>query len=317
MKYRQVGKSGLRISELGLGSWITYGSALDENSSEKCIQTAYELGINFFDTANMYGFGSAEEVLGKALSAYPRESYVLATKVYAPMGDGPNDRGLSRKHIIEQCNASLRRLGTEYIDLYQFHKYDDSVPLEESLWAINDLISQGKVLYYGVSQWSAVQIIDALRICEKNHFRKPISDQPRYNMLERDIEEEIGPVCEREGLGLVVFSPLAQGLLTGKYRLGKEFTRGSRATTEEGKGFILKILTNENLTKVEKLNSIAEKLEMSLSQLALAWILRLPVISSAIIGASRPEQINENLKSLDVKLADEIFKEIDDVLKSN
>jgi voltage-dependent potassium channel beta subunit len=314
LEYRKVGRNGLRVSELGLGSWLTYGTSLDEQITTACIHKAYDLGINFFDTANVYGQGAAEIAVGKALKDFPRESYVLATKVFFPMGGGPNDRGLSRKHIFEQCHASLRRLGTDYIDLYQCHRFDTSVPLEETLWALDDLAAQGKILYSGVSEWIQEQILEGVSICEKYLLRPFISNQPRYNMFQREIENTVIPACERVGIGQVVFSPLAQGLLTGKYRLGEPVPEGSRATTQEGRVFIKRFLTEENLRKVEGLRQLAKEAGLTLPELALAWVLRLENISSAIIGASRPEQIDANVKAAEVHLSTEILEKIEQVL---
>ena len=314
MEYRKLGRSGLRVSELGLGSWLTYGASVDDERATACIHKAYDLGINFFDTANVYGQGAAEVTVGKALKSFSRESYVLATKVFFPMGGGPNDRGLSRKHIFEQCHASLRRLGTEYIDLYQCHRYDTSVPLEETLRALDDLTVQGKILYSGVSEWIEEQISEGINICEKYLMRPFISNQPRYNMFQREIEQTIIPACQRKGIGQVVFSPLAQGLLTGKYRLGEPVPEGSRATTQEGKVFIKRFLTDENLLKVESLKELAKQAGLSLPELALAWVLRFDNISSAIIGASRPDQIEANVKAVGVRLDTELLEKIDQVL---
>ncbi len=315
MEYRQVGRSGLRVSVIALGSWLTYGASVEKDVALACIKKAYDLGVNFFDTANVYGGGAAEKVVGEALRSYPRESYVLATKVYFPMGDGPNDRGLSRKHIMEQCHASLRRLGTDYIDLYQCHRYDSSVPLEETLRALDDLITQGKVLYAGVSEWSAAQITDAVRTGELLGLHRIVSNQPRYNMFERGIEEEILPVCEREGIGQVVFSPLAQGVLTGKYRLDCPVPEGSRAASAQGKMFMQRLLTGENLRKVEQLREIAGAAGIPLARMALAWVLRLPGISAAIIGATRPEQVEENVKAAGLRLEPELLQKIEEVLE--
>src|SRR3954469_8242153 len=218
MNYRHLGASGLRVSEIALGSWLTYGGTVEDDSAVACIHRAFEQGVNFFDTANVYRRGEAEKVVGRARAGIDRDDYVLATKVYFPMGEGPNDRGLSRKHIMEQCNASLRRLGTDYIDLYQCHRYDTETPLEETLRALDDLVSQGKVLYVGVSEWSATQISDAVYMAREYNLDRIVSNQPIYNMLTRYIERDVIPLCEREGIGQVVFSPLAQGILTGKYK---------------------------------------------------------------------------------------------------
>jgi voltage-dependent potassium channel beta subunit len=314
MKYRKLGNSGLKISEIGLGSWLTFGTSVEKEQSTACIQKAYELGINFFDTANAYNKGAAEVVLGAALKEYPRSSYVLATKLYFSMGKGPNDRGLSRKHIIEQCEASLKRLGVDYIDLYQCHRYDPETPLEETLRALDDLVTQGKVLYAGVSEWSAVQIMDAVHIAKEKNLRPLISNQPIYNMLVRYIEKEVLPVCEREGLGQVVFSPLAQGILTGKYKPGQPIPSSSRAANDRTNSVINSYLNDDVLSCVEKLDNIAQNLGVKLSQLALAWVLRQPGVSSAIIGASRPEQVEENMKATTLEIPQTVFEEIDTVL---
>jgi voltage-dependent potassium channel beta subunit len=314
MKYRRLGNSGLKISEIGLGSWLTYGKAVNNQTAHNCIHKAYELGINFFDTANAYETGKAEQVLGEALRAYSRSSYVVATKVFFPMGEGPNDRGLSRKHIIEQCDASLKRLGIDYIDLYQCHRFDPEVPVEETLYALDDLVRQGKVLYAGVSEWSAAQIENAVGIGKAHHLRPLISNQPIYNMLERYIENEVLPTCSRNGMGQIVFSPLAQGVLTGKYKPNADKPKESRAADHTVNKVINSYFRNDVLECVQKLKQLAEDLGLTLSQLSLAWILRHPEISSAIIGASRPEQIEENVKAVDVVLSQEILTIIDETL---
>jgi len=315
MKYRRLGNSGLKVSEIGLGSWLTYGNTMDVASTTECIRRAYELGINFFDTANAYNRGAAETVVGQALKEYPRESYVLATKAYFPMGDGPNDRGLSRKHLMEQCDASLKRLGVDYIDLYQCHRYDTETPLEETLRALDDLVAQGKVLYAGVSEWSAAQITEAVQLGKQLHLRPLISDQPIYNMLVRYIEKEVLPVSDRLGLGQVVFSPLAQGILTGKYKPGQPIPEGSRATNDDTNRWINTYLRDDVLACINKLESIADQLDCKLSQLAVAWVLRQPGVSSAIIGASRPSQIEENVKAIDIALTEDDLAEIESVLQ--
>ncbi|MBT2657191.1 aldo/keto reductase family protein [Bacillus sp. ISL-18] len=315
MKYRRLGNSGLKVSEIGLGSWLTYGKAVTDNTAYDCIHKAYELGINFFDTANAYEGGKAEEVLGEALKAYPRSSYVVATKLFFPMGDRPNERGLSRKHIVEQCDASLKRLGLDYIDLYQCHRFDPEVPVEETLYALDDLIRQGKILYAGVSEWSAAQIENAVGIGKANHLRPIISNQPIYNMFERYIEKEVLPVCTEKGIGQIVFSPLAQGVLTGKYKPNTEKPEDSRAANDSTNWVINSYLRNDVLECVQQLNGVAEELGVTLSQLALAWILRHPSISSAIIGASRPEQVVENVKAVDVVLTQDVLGEIENILE--
>ena len=314
MQYRHLGRAGVRVSAISLGSWLTYGSSVEEETAIQCIHTAYEQGITFFDTANVYNRGAAEKVVGRALKDYPRHSYVLATKVFFPMGEGPNDRGLSRKHIMEQCNASLRRLGTDYIDLYQCHRYDTETPLEETLRALDDLVSQGKVLYVGVSEWSAIQISDAVYMAREYNLDRIVSNQPVYNMLTRYIERDVIPLCEREGIGQVVFSPLAQGILTGKYKPGQQPQQGTRAADENSNIFMKDLLTDKTLTAVQKLQEVAQQAGYTLSQLALAWVLRQENISSAIIGASRPQQVLENVKAGDITLSDDVLKRIDEVL---
>lgn len=315
MKYRNIGNSGLRVSEISLGSWLTYGTATERETAIQCIDRAYELGVNFFDTANAYNRGEAEKVVGEALKKYPRSSYVLATKVFFPMGDGPNDRGLSRKHIMEQCDASLRRLGVDYLDLYQCHRYDTSASLEETLFALDDLVRQGKILYAGVSEWSAAQISQAKAIEDKRHLRPFISNQPIYNMLVRYIEKDVIPTSEQFGVGQVVFSPLAQGILTGKYQPGQQVPSDSRAANENTNHWIRSYLRDDVLTSVKKLEDIARTLGASLSQLAIAWTLRQPNVASAIIGASRVSQVEENVKAVDLALSEDVLSAIDDVLK--
>lgn len=316
MKYRRLGASGLVVSEVCLGSWLTYGGATDNEVANRCIATAYDLGINFFDTANVYARGRSEEVVGAALKQFPRDSYVVATKVYFPTTDGPmpNSRGLSRKHIMEQCEASLRRLGLEYIDLYQCHRYDAETPLEETLRALDDLISQGKVLYTGFSQWSGHQVSDAVKMQEKLNLDRFVSSQPYYNMLGRSIERDVIPACDREGIGQIVFSPLAQGVLTGKYRPGQPPPAGSRAADPEQNMFMNGgKLDDAVLEKVERLRPIAEQEGLSVAQLALAWCLRLKSVSSVIIGASRPEQVRENAAAAGVQLSAEALRKIDEL----
>ncbi len=314
MEYRHLGRTGMRVSTISLGSWLTYGGSVAEQSAIECIHKAYDLGINFFDTANGYMRGKAEEVVGRALKDFPRESYVLATKVYFPMGEGPNDRGLSRKHIMEQCHASLRRLGVDYVDLYQCHRYDPETPLDETLRALDDLVTQGKILYAGVSEWSATQIADAVYTARELNLDQIASNQPLYNMLERYIEQDVIPLCEREGIGQVVFSPLAQGVLTGKYKPGQQPEQGTRAADPESNMFMQRFMTDETLGAVQQLQAIAREGGYSLSQLALAWTLRQPDVSSAIIGASRPQQVEENAKAADITLSDDVLRRIDETL---
>lgn len=313
MKYRKLGSSGLKVSELGLGSWLTYGSATAEETAQACIHKAYELGINFFDTSNSY-YG-AEKVMGSALKAFPRSSYVIATKLFFPQGKGPNERGLSRKHIMEQCEASLKRLGTDYIDLYQCHRFDKETPIEETLRALDDLKTQGKILYSGVSEWSAAQIAEAASISNRLNLRPLSSNQPIYNMFERYIEKEgILERCDIEGLGLIVFSPLAQGVLTGKYKPGQTIPQDSRAANDKTNGVINSYMREDVLNCTAKLAELAAELGCSLAQFALAWVLRQPNVSAAIIGSSRPSQIEENVKAVNLELTGEVLERTETIL---
>ena len=314
MEYRRLGNSGVKVSEISLGSWLTYGGSVAEEQARSCIDRAYEIGINFFDTANVYMRGAAEEIVGRALRDYERDSYFLATKVYSPMGEGPNDGGLSRKHVTEQCHASLRRLGVDYIDLYQCHRYDENTPLEETLRALDGLVRQGKVLYIGVSEWTDDQISDALRIAKEMNLDRIVSNQPQYNMIQRRIEAGVIPLCEREGVGQVVFSPLAQGVLTGKYRPGDAPEEGTRAADPEFNRFMQQLMNEEVLSAVDELRSVASEADLSMPQLALAWVLRHDNVSSAIIGASRPEQVDDNAAASGVKLPADVLSEIDGIL---
>jgi voltage-dependent potassium channel beta subunit len=316
VEYRQLGKHGLRVSEVCLGSWLTYGGTTEESVARQCIERAYDLGINFFDTANVYAGGEAEKIVGQVLQQYPRHSYVLATKVYFPMGNGPNDRGLSRKHILEQCDASLKRLGLDYIDLYQAHRYDPTVPLAETLMAFDHLVKQGKILYYGVSEWSAGQLAHAADLTRMAGLAPIASNQPYYNLLGRGIEKEILPLCRREGIGIINFSPLAQGILTGKYKPGESLPKGSRASDPRQNVFMNKgELDQTVLVKVQKLIPLAQQEGLSLTQLALAWCLRNPELSSVIIGSSKPEQVEENTGASGKTLSPETLKAIDEVLE--
>lgn len=311
MEYRRLGRAGVKLSAIGLGSWLTFGGSVERQRSIEIIRAAYEMGINFFDTANVYHRGLAEEVVGEALKPFPRSSYVLATKVFFPMGDGPNDRGLSRKHIMEQCHASLKRLGTDYIDLYQCHRFDPETPLEETLRALDDLVTQGKVLYMGVSQWTAVQIADAVHLARQLNLDPIVSNQPLYNILWRDIERDVLPLCAREGIGQVVFSPLAQGVLTGKYAPGQPPPPGSRAADPHSNMFMGRFMTDEMLTRAQQLAQLARSAGMTPAQMALAWVLRRPEVTSAIIGATRLEQLEENVKAASLRLSDDVLQAID------
>jgi len=313
MRYRRLGETGLKVSEISLGSWLTYGGYVDTQQAIKTIHHAYDLGINFFDTANVYMHGEAENVVGQAIKSFKREDIVLATKVFWPMGDGPNDRGLSRKHIIEQANASLKRLDVDYVDIYYAHRYDPETPLEETLRAFDDLIRQGKALYIGVSEWTAEQISEAVHIADKKLLDRIVVNQPQYSLLYRNIEKEIIPVSKKHGIGQVVWSPLAQGILTGKYKKGVQPPAGSRATTDNP--FFQSILTDENIEKAERLALVASEIGVSSAQLAIAWILREPNVASALVGASSPEQIAENVKASGIVLTQDVLDKIEKILQ--
>jgi aryl-alcohol dehydrogenase-like predicted oxidoreductase len=314
MEHRHLGRSGLKISEIAYGNWITHGSQVEEDAASACVAAALDAGITTFDTADVYAGTKAEAVLGRALHGQRRESLEICTKVYWPTGPGVNDRGLSRKHIMESAEASLRRLQTDYLDLYQAHRYDSETPLEETLRAFDDLVRQGKVLYIGVSEWRAEQIAAAVQIAGEMGFDKIISNQPQYNMIWRVIEADVIPLCEKEGIGQIVWSPIAQGVLTGKYLPGAAPPTGSRATDEAGSRFISNYLTDEILTTVQQLRPIAEEAGLTLSQLAIAWTLQNPNVSAAIIGATRPEQVTENAKAAGVRLDPAAMRRIDDIL---
>ncbi|HEV2451327.1 MAG TPA: aldo/keto reductase family protein [Streptosporangiaceae bacterium] len=314
MEHRHLGRSGLMVSEIAYGNWITHGSQVEEDAARACVAAALDEGITTFDTADVYARTRAEEVLGRALQGIRRESVEICTKVYWPTGDGPNDRGLSRKHIFEAVHGSLRRLRTDYLDLYQAHRYDHETPLEETLRAFDDLVRQGKVLYVGVSEWRAQEIAGALSIAGQLGLDRIVSNQPQYNMIWRVIESEVLPLCEKEGIGQIVWSPIAQGVLTGKYRPGQVPPAGSRATDPSGSGFIQHYLTDDLLTRVEGLRAVAEEAGLSLAQLAVAWTLQNPGVSAAIIGATRPEQVRENVKASGVELDEAVLRRIDDVL---
>ncbi|HKB31270.1 MAG TPA: aldo/keto reductase family protein [Streptosporangiaceae bacterium] len=314
MEHRRLGRSGLKISEIAYGNWITHGSQVEEDAARACVATALDEGITTFDTADVYAGTRAEEVVGRALAGVRRESVEICTKVYWPTGKGPNDSGLSRKHIMEAVAGSLRRLQTDHIDLYQAHRYDHETPLEETLRAFEDLVRQGKVLYIGVSEWRAAEIGDALRIADQMGFDRIVSNQPQYNMLWRVIETEVIPLCAKEGIGQIAWSPIAQGVLTGKYRPGSPPPAGSRATDPSGSGFIRHFLEEDVLTRVQQLAPIAAEAGLSLAQLAVAWTLQNPSVSAAIIGATRPEQVRENAKASGVRLSDSVLRRIDEIL---
>ena len=317
MEYRRLGSSGMYVSEISYGNWITHGSQVEEEAAIKCVHAALDVGITTLDTADVYAGTRAETVLGKALKGVRRESYELFTKVYWPTGTGKNDRGLSRKHIMESVHASLKRLNTDHIDLYQAHRFDVETPIEETLRAFEDLIRQGKVHYIGFSEWDADQIALALKFQKENNFNRFVSSQPQYSALWRVIEKKVVPLCEREGIGQIVWSPIAQGVLTGKYLSGKKAPAGSRAGDKKGgANMISRWMRDEVLEAVQNLKPIADSVDLTMSQLALAWALQNTNVSSVIMGATKPSQVKENVKASGVKLSAEVMKQIDNALGS-
>ena len=314
MQTRRLGRSGLTISEIAYGNWLTHGSQVEEDAAHACVRAALDVGITTFDTADVYAGTKAESVLGRALAGQRREGLEIFTKVYWPTGPGANDRGLSRKHIVESCNASLQRLQTDYVDLYQAHRYDSSVPLEETMTAFADLVRQGKVLYLGVSEWRAEEIAAAAELARELKVQL-ISNQPQYSMLWRVIEAEVVPTSEKEGVSQIVWSPLAQGVLTGKYLPGQQPPADSRGGHATVGGSMKNYLTDDVLTRVQQLRPIAEELGLSMAQLAVAWVLQNPNVSSAIVGASRPEQVRDNVAAAGVELDADLMTRIDEVLE--
>jgi voltage-dependent potassium channel beta subunit len=310
MEYRNLGRSGLQVSEIGLGSWLTLGSSVDLGGTRELVQAAYDLGINFFDSADVYANGEAEEVLGAALEGIPRRYVVIATKCFFPMSEHPNDRGLSRKHIFESVEASLGRLRTDYLDLHQCHRPDPTTPLDETLRAYEDLIRQGKVLYWGVSEWSKEQIEQVCGLADSLGAYRPISNQPQYNLFRRGIEAELIPACVREGVGQVVFSPLAQGVLSGKYS-GGALPQGTRGADDFRNQFMSDFLRPERLARVDELQPMAAELGISLPQLALAWCLRQRNVSSVIVGVTRVAQLEDNANASGMQLPAELLERID------
>jgi aryl-alcohol dehydrogenase-like predicted oxidoreductase len=314
MEFRRLGRSGLSVSEISYGNWLTHGSQVEEEQAHACVHAALDAGITTFDTADVYAGTKAESVLGRALSGQRRESVEIFTKVFWPTGTGPNDRGLGRKHVTESAHASLKRLQTDYIDLYQAHRFDRTTPLEETMLAFADLVRQGKVLYVGVSEWTAEQITRGAALARELNVPL-VSNQPQYSALWRVIESQIVPACEREGLSQIVFSPIAQGVLTGKYKPGAEPPAGSRATDDKGgANMIARYLRDDVLTRVQALQPIADDLGLSMAQLAVAWVLQNPNVASAIVGASRPEQVAENVKAAGVTLSEDVLTKIDEAL---
>ncbi|GHJ13992.1 MULTISPECIES: aldo/keto reductase family protein [unclassified Micromonospora] len=315
MEFRHLGRSGLMVSEISYGNWITHGSQVEEDAAVACVRAALDNGITTFDTADVYAGTRAESVLGRALAGERREGLEIFTKVYWPTGPGRNDRGLSRKHIMESIDGSLRRLQTDHVDLYQAHRFDVSTPLEETMEAFADVVHAGKAHYIGVSEWTAAQLREAHALARE--LRIPlVSSQPQYSMLWRVIEAEVIPASEELGIGQIVWSPMAQGVLSGKYLPGQPPPAGSRATDEKsGANFIARWMSDEVLTRVQQLKPLAEQAGLTMAQLAVAWVLQNPNVSSAIIGASRPEQVHDNVKAAGVKLDAGLLKAIDDIVE--
>ncbi|KIQ15383.1 aldo/keto reductase family protein [Rhodococcus sp. MEB064] len=315
MAYRYLGNSGLKVSEITYGNWLTHGSQVENDVATACVKAALDAGITTFDTADVYANGAAESVLGKALAGERREGLEIFTKVYFPVGEkGPNDTGLSRKHIFEGIDNSLRRLGTDYVDLYQAHRYDHETPLEETITAFGDVVQQGKALYIGVSEWTADQLREAQTLARQRGF-SIVSNQPQYSALWRVIESDVVPASKELGISQIVWSPLAQGVLTGKYVPGQPLPEGSRATDDKGGAdMISRYMNDETLTRVQKLKPIADDLSITMSQLAIAWVLANDNIAAALVGASRPEQIADNVKAADVTLDADVLTKIDEAL---
>lgn len=310
MQYRTLGDSGIRVSEICLGSWLTYGVGVEADAARACLDRAFDEGINFIDTANIYGRGAAETFLGDALKGRPRDSYVMATKLFFPMTD--TDRGLSRAQVEKQLDASLKRLQTDYIDLYQCHRYDADTPIEETMGALSDAVRSGKVRAIGFSEWSPVQIKDALAVPGSVKF---VSSQPQYSLLWQRPEAKVIPLCANNGIGQIVWSPLAQGVLTGKYRPGQPAPADSRAASDEMGGFIDRMMTDTVLTAVQKLRPLADAAGCTMAQFALAWVLRESNVSSAIIGASRPDQVSDNAAASGLTIDPALFAEAETILE--
>lgn len=314
MKYRQLGNAGVRVSAIGLGSYLTIGMSIDEKIGRATFDKALELGINFIDTADAYNNGEAERALSGLLSGINRQDIVLATKAYSPMSENPNDQGLSAKHLFEGCHNSLRRLGVDYLDLFQCHRPDSSVPLAETVRVMDDLKRQGKILYWGTSEWPAWMIAEANAIADRNGFAPAVSNQPRYNLYYRHPEMELWPFCAKNGIGNVVFSPLAHGILTGKYQPGQPPDAGTRAADPKQNSVMMNLYwTEPNLKKSQQFSAIAAEMGVRPSQLALAWVLRRSEVSSAIIGATKVAQLEENVTAVDIAIADDVLAKLDEV----
>jgi len=315
MEFRHLGSSGLKISEITYGNWLTHGSQVENDVATQCVRAALDVGISTFDTADVYANTKAESGLGEALKGERRESLEIFTKVYWPTGPGgKNDTGLSRKHIMESINGSLQRLQTDYVDLYQAHRYDVETPLEETMQAFADVVRQGKAHYIGVSEWTAEQIRAGHALAQELGFQL-VSSQPQYSMLWRVIEDEVIPTCAELGISQIVWSPIAQGVLSGKYKPGQAPPEGSRATDEKGGADMIKrFLENDVLERVQQLEPVAKELDLSMSQLAIAWVLQNDNVAAALIGASRPEQVTENVKAAGVRIPEELMTKIDEAL---
>jgi aryl-alcohol dehydrogenase-like predicted oxidoreductase len=312
MKYRKLGDSSLDVSEISLGSWLTYGVGVEADKARACLDAAFDVGINFIDTANIYGRGAAETFLGEALKERPRDSYVLATKLYFPMTD--TDYGLSRAQVEKQLDASLKRLQTDYVDLYQCHRYDSGTPLEETMEALDRAVDSGKVRYIGFSEWPADKIRESLEISRSRGLTKFVSSQPQYSLVWREPEQEIIPLSADNGISQIVWSPLGQGVLTGKYDPDQPLPAGTRATSEEMGGFIQRLMQPDLLRAVRNLKPIAEEAGLTLPQFALAWVLREPNVASAIIGASRPEQVLENAHASGLIVDTRLFQQAEAII---
>jgi voltage-dependent potassium channel beta subunit len=310
VKYRHLGSTGCRVSAVALGTWLNFGKRLDDEAARMLVLAAFDVGINFIDTADVYDLGGAETQLGNVLADMPRRDYVLASKVYFPTGPGPNERGLSRKHIFETVHASLERLQTSYIDLFQCHRFDEWTPVEETVRAFGDLIRQGKILYWGVSMWTADQLVEAVDVAHQLGAPPPVSEQPPYSLLKREIEDEVVPTCRRLGIGILSYSPLAQGALTGKYVSGAR-PEGSRAGDPKRNQFILRYLEQEPQAKVARMVELARAAGMSPTQLALAWVLDHEEVSSVLVGATSGAQLEENAQAVDVSLDPGLRAELD------
>ena len=314
MHYRRLGRSGLKLSEIALGAWVTFGDQITEKTASKLIHTAYDEGVNFFDNADIYANGQAEIVMGKAIKDLPREALVISSKVFSRTMPGPNGRGLSRKHVSESINASLKRLGTDYLDLYFCHRFDPDTPIDEVVYTMDTLIRQGKILYWGTSEWRGFQIATAIKIADQHHLAPPVMEQPQYNMFHRyRVETDLAPVCKEFGIGLTTFSPLYYGILTGKYNEG--IPKGTRAE-RDGYGWIRERITPDRIAIVDMLASVARGLGLTTAQLAIAWLLRRKEVASVISGATKVKQLKENITAGEAadKLTNEILEKIEQIL---